>query len=169
MARIKRRVFLSLLTGSLLAPLLGSCTTYSFASRTKPNQLSVALILQKINEARKVNGKKPLIYNDKLAQAAQNQVSIMAEMGILSHELNGKLRERVTRVGYRGAVGENVAGGQRTLEQAIEGWLESRAHRATLLSEKFTEFGLAYSPATKGIYSTYWSFIAGGSFDAWLS
>ncbi len=168
MAHIKRRLFLSLLTGSLLAPLFGSCTTYSFSSRTNPNQLRVALILQKINEARKISGKKPLTYNDKLEQAAQNQANIMAELGILSHELNGTLRERVTRVGYRGAVGENVAGGHHTLEQAIEGWLESRAHRSTLLSEKFIEFGLAQAKSTNGKYSIYWSFIAGGSFEAWL-
>ncbi len=161
---LSRRNFTILLSGLLLS----SCTTYSFTSSTKPNQLSTAIILQKINEARRANGRKPLTYNKKLAQAAQNQANIMAKSGILSHEIDGTLRERVTRVGYVGAVGENLSGGHKTLEEAIEGWLNSRAHRSTLLSDKFSEFGLAQAKATKGKYSTYWTFIAGGGFAAWL-
>ena len=69
-----------------------------------------------------------------------------------------------------GAVGENVAGGQKSLEQAIQGWLDSPAHRNTLLSTRFTEFGLAVAavgPGRKSRYGPYWAFIAGGSFDAW--
>ncbi|HVX72555.1 MAG TPA: CAP domain-containing protein, partial [Devosia sp.] len=71
-----------------------------------------------------------------------------------------------------GAVGENIAGGQQTLQQAIEGWLNSPGHRATLLSDKFTEFGLAVAhvpTGQKSRYGTYWCFIAGGPFSAWTT
>jgi uncharacterized protein YkwD len=71
-----------------------------------------------------------------------------------------------------GAVGENIAGGQQTLQQAIEGWLNSPGHRATLLSDKFTEFGLAVAHVPAGResrYGTYWCFIAGGPFSAWTT
>ncbi len=161
---IKRRIFTLLLAGLLLS----SCTQYSFETSTKPNRLSSEIILQKINKARRVNGKGPLILSEKLTKAAQNQANIMAKTGILSHEIDGNLRQRVTKVGYRGAVGENLSGGHKTLEKAIEGWLSSPAHRSTLLSDKFSEFGLAYSFSNKGKYSTYWVFIAGGSFEPWL-
>ena len=57
-----------------------------------------------------------------------------------------------------------------TLEQAIQGWLNSPGHRATLLSTRFVEFGLAVAkvaPDRKSRYGTYWAFIAGGPFEAW--
>ena len=53
---------------------------------------------------------------------------------------------------------------------SISGWLASPAHRETLLSTKFQEFGLAVAtvPANrKSKYRVYWAFIAGGPFEAW--
>jgi uncharacterized protein YkwD len=137
---------------------------------TSPNQLSQAAIMAAINNTRKSNGKPPLRYNSHLEAAARSQADLMASKDRLSHDLGVTLRQRVTNAGYDGAVGENVAGGQRTLEQAIQGWLASPGHRDTLLSTKFTEFGLAAArvPADhKSHYGTYWAFIAGGPFEAW--
>ena len=123
-----------------------------------------------INGTRAKNGKPPLKYNSKLEAAARSQANLMATKDQLSHNLGVTLRQRVAAAGYDGAVGENVAGGQKSLEQAIQGWLDSPAHRNTLLSTRFTEFGLAVAsvgPGRKSRYGTYWAFIAGGSFDAW--
>jgi uncharacterized protein YkwD len=119
---------------------------------------------------RAANGRKPLTYNYRLEEAARSQARLMASKDQLSHNLGVTLRERVTTAGYEGAVGENVAGGQRSLQQAIQGWLDSPAHRSTLLSPKFTEFGLAVAAVPNGKksrYGIYWAFIAGGSFEAW--
>ncbi|HHY48280.1 MAG TPA: CAP domain-containing protein [Alphaproteobacteria bacterium] len=137
---------------------------------TSPAQLTTATITAAINGVRKANGRKPLAYNYRLEEAARAQARLMASKDQLSHDLGVTLRQRVTAAGYDGAVGENVAGGQRTLEQAIQGWLDSPAHRDTLLSDRFTEFGLAVAsvpPGRKSRYGIYWAFIAGGSFDAW--
>jgi uncharacterized protein YkwD len=137
---------------------------------TGPSQLTQAGIMAAINGTRKRNGKPPLRYNSHLEAAARSQADLMARKDRLSHDLGVTLRERVTEAGYDGAVGENVAGGQQTLEQAIQGWLASPGHRDTLLSTKFTEFGLAVArvPAGhKSRYGTYWAFIAGGPFEAW--
>jgi uncharacterized protein YkwD len=137
---------------------------------TGPSQLTQAGIVAAINGTRKRNGKPPLRYNSHLEAAARSQADLMARKDRLSHDLGVTLRERVTEAGYDGAVGENVAGGQQTLEQAIQGWLASPGHRDTLLSTKFTEFGLAVArvPAGhKSRYGTYWAFIAGGPFEAW--
>ncbi|HVY50286.1 MAG TPA: CAP domain-containing protein [Devosia sp.] len=139
---------------------------------TTPQQLTEATILAAINQARQINGNhKPMTYNAALAAAARSQANLMAEKDTLAHDLGVTLRERVTAAGYQGAVGENIAGGQQTLQQAIEGWLNSPGHRATLLSDKFTEFGLAVArvPAgRKSRYGIYWCFIAGGPFGAWM-
>src|SRR5690606_1523981 len=137
---------------------------------TSPAQLTTAAITTAINGVRKANGRRPLAYNYHLEEAARAQAKLMASKDRLSHDLGVTLRQRVNAAGYDGAVGENVAGGQRTLEQAIQGWLDSPAHRDTLLSDRFTEFGLAVAsvpPGRKSRYGTYWAFIAGGSFEAW--
>jgi uncharacterized protein YkwD len=135
-----------------------------------PIQLSQGNIVAAINGTRAANGKPPLRYNINLESAARSQANLMAAKDTLSHDLGVTLRQRVTTAGYDGAVGENVAGGQSTLDQAISGWLASPAHRDTLLSGKFQEFGLAVAtvPANrKSKYRTYWAFIAGGPFEAW--
>ena len=137
---------------------------------TSPSQLTQAGILAAINGCRKRNGAPPLRYNSDLEAAARSQANLMANKDKLSHDLGVTLRQRVSTAGYQGAVGENVAGGQQTLEQAIQGWLASPGHRATLLSTKFVEFGLAVAKVPSGQksrYGTYWAFIAGGPFEAW--
>ena len=137
---------------------------------TSPTQLTHAAIMAAINNTRKRNGKPPLRYNSHLEAAARSQADLMASKDRLSHDLGVTLRQRVTNAGYDGAVGENVAGGQQTLEQAIQGWLASPGHRDTLLSTRFTEFGLAAARVRadhKSRYGTYWAFIAGGPFAAW--
>jgi len=149
---------------------LSACTNYEFETATRPNALSPETITAKINEVRRANGRRTITYNTKLAAAARSQAQLMASRDQLSHDLGVTLRERVTAAGYVGAVGENLAGGHKTLEAAIEGWLASPGHRSTLLSEKFTEFGLATAQVGSGRksrYGTYWALIMGGDFDAW--
>jgi uncharacterized protein YkwD len=118
--------------------------------------------------ARRANGRPPLRYNSKLEAAARSQVRLMVSKDQLSHNLGTTLRQRVTAAGYEGAVGENLAGGQSTLQQAIDGWLKSSGHRQTLLSTRFVEFGLAAGTVPgKSRYGTYWAMVAGGPFEAW--
>ena len=168
MSSVTRRGFLVL--GA--AGLLSACTAAGPrpGAATPPAQLSTATITAAINGVRKANGRKPLSYSPRLEAAARRQADLMANRDQLSHDLGLTLRQRVADAGFDGAVGENVAGGQRTLEAAIEGWLHSPRHRETLLSAKFTEFGLAaatVSSGRKSRYGVYWAFIAGGSFEAW--
>ena len=150
-----------------LSGALSACSQYLPEGSTDPEFLTRDIIMGKINGTRVANGLKPLAYNPVLASVAKTQVNLMAERDEISHEMGGTLRERVSAVGYRGAVGENLAGGQDTLEAAIKGWLESTPHRTTLLSSKFTEFGLAAAKGG-GEYGTYWAMVFGSSFEAWL-
>jgi uncharacterized protein YkwD len=158
-----------------LALLLAACASVGPSvvprTATAPPQLTQAAMLGAINEARRANGgHKPMSYNTQLEAACRTQVRLMVEKDQLAHDVGMKLRARTDAAGYRGAVGENLAGGQATLEGAIEGWLNSPGHRATLLSDKFTEFGLAVArvPAERNSrYGIYWCMIAGGPFEAW--
>ncbi len=157
-----RRNFIGLSLGALVS----GCASYIPDGRTTLPQLSRETIIAKINRVRTDNGRKPLSYNGALARAARIHANLMAARGELSHTVGGTLRERVNAAGYFGAVGENLAGGQRTLEGAIQGWMESAGHRSTLLSPRFTEFGLA-AASGGGEYTTYWALIMGGTFEAW--
>lgn len=168
MPAVTRRAFVVLSAAALLS----GCTAVGPAPgvATTPARLSPATITAAINGVRKANGRPPLVYDPRLESAARSQAKLMASKDQLSHDLGVSLRQRVTAAGYDGAVGENVAGGHKTLEQAIQGWLDSPSHRDTLLSTKFTEFGLAVAavePGRKSRYGIYWAFIAGGDFAAW--
>lgn len=133
---------------------------------SSPESLSDGEILSSINAVRKANGAGAWVYNDRLEAAARSQAQLMAQRDELSHDLGVTLRERVTAAGYEGAVGENLARGYPNLQGTIEGWLTSSGHRATLLSTKFTEFGMATARTSGG--KIYWAMIAGGSFGPWL-
>ncbi|VAW21193.1 hypothetical protein MNBD_ALPHA12-2098 [hydrothermal vent metagenome] len=151
-----------------LVSLVGACSQYLPEGKTGPQEITRDLVMAKINAVRAANGRKPLAYNDQLELAARAQADLMAATGEFSHTVGGALRQRVTAVGYQGAVGENLAEGQNTLEGAIAGWLASARHRSTLLSPKFTEFGLAAAKG-EGRHDIYWAMIFGGDFAAWLS
>ena len=57
-------------------------------------------------------------------------------------------------VSYRSA-GENIAWGQRTPQQVMEGWMNSSGHRANILSERFTAIGVGYYRSASGV--NYWT------------
>ena len=169
MASISRRGFIVLGTTGILSACTSTMPAIKFADE-RPEALTVAEITAAINTVRRANGQPAWAYNNKLAAAAKSQADLMASKDSLSHDLGVTLRERVTNAGYIGAVGENLAGGQKTLESAVTGWMNSPGHRSTLLSPKFVEFGLAVSRVpvgSKSRYGVYWAMIAGGSFDAW--
>jgi uncharacterized protein YkwD len=159
-----------------LGLLLSACAsvgpTIAPRTATTPPQLTQASILTAINAARQSNGgHKPMAYNAQLEAACKTQIGLMVEKDQLAHDLGMKPRARTNQVGYVGAIGENLAGGQSTLEGAIDGWLNSPGHRATLLSDRFVEFGLAVGsvPADRqSRYGIYWCFLAGGPVENWI-
>jgi uncharacterized protein YkwD len=52
---------------------------------------------------------------------------------------------RVTRAGYPWrVVGENIAAGVATPDEAVEGWLQSPGHCENLMDPRFTDMGVAY-------------------------
>lgn len=163
--RIARRSFLVLGAAAALAACSATIPVLPKSAST-PETLTDAEILTAINAVRKANGAPPWTYNARLENAARAQARLMAQKNTLSHNLGVTLRQRVTTAGYLGAVGENVAKGYTSLEGAIQGWMNSSGHRSTLLSPKFTEFGLAAARGPGG--KLYWAMIAGGSFQAWV-
>lgn len=57
-------------------------------------------------------------------------------------------------ISYRGS-GENIAYGQRTPEQVMEGWMNSQGHRANILNSQYTAIGVGYYQDSNG--TPYWT------------
>jgi uncharacterized protein YkwD len=114
-------------------------------------------ILQRVNEARAVSRRcgdqvfaaaPPLAWNAPLAAAALAHSRDMAEQRYFSHQ--GKdgsdAGERAHRAGYQWRrIGENIASGQQSPEEAVAGWLSSPGHCANLMNPGFTDMGAAYA------------------------
>jgi uncharacterized protein YkwD len=102
----------------------------------------------------------PLSMSTMLTAAASLHSLDMAARGLLGHEgSDGSTSgERVTRAGYEWqGSGENVAAGQPDAASAVEAWLESPGHCATLMEPRFTETGIAFALAPGKNPSVYWT------------
>jgi len=161
-----RRCFILMGAAAALAACSTTIPMLPKSASSIPETLSDAEILTTINAVRAANGAPSWAYNSRLEDAARSQARLMAQKNTMSHDLGVTLRQRVTTAGYLGAVGENVGKGYTSLEAVIGGWMNSSGHRGTLLSPRFTEFGLAAARGPGG--KLYWAMIAGGSFQAWV-
>jgi uncharacterized protein YkwD len=89
----------------------------------------------------------PLRWNAALGEAALAHSRDMATQRYFSHRSKdgSQAADRAQRAGYSWRrVGENIAFGQGTPQQAVAGWLDSPGHCANLMNGGFTEMGAAY-------------------------
>lgn len=96
--------------------------------------------------------------NPMLADAAQRHaLELVGRERVVHEEPAGPaLRARLREVGYVHArAGENLAGGQATLDEVLAQWLASPAHCRNLMGASFEEFGLACE-AGPGALQYYW-------------
>ena len=88
----------------------------------------------------------PVVWNDRLADAAQVQAREMAKLARMSHRdsRDRGLGERLRAASYpfRTAV-ENVAVGFASIDDVVDAWLESEGHCENLMNAAVREFGLA--------------------------
>lgn len=89
----------------------------------------------------------PLAWNGALAAAALAHSRDMAAHRHFAHKGTdgSEVATRVARAGYRWrTVGENIAAGQASAQEAVAGWIESPGHCANLMNPAFTEMGAGY-------------------------
>lgn len=130
-------------------------------------------LLERVNEARsqarqcgdkKFDAAESLAWNCELEDAARAHSEAMAKLEFFSHTgPDGvQIGERVKNRGYRWmAVGENIAGGQNSVDDVVDGWLSSPGHCSNIMSTKFTEMGAARVEAPGSPYSPYWTQVFG--------
>lgn len=105
-------------------------------------------ILSHVNDFRAENGLIPLSRNRLLDQAAQAHAEDMARRDFFAHttpEGTGPAA-RVDRTGYHWSVVlENLAAGQPTPREVVDGWIRSKTgHREAMLSKEVRELGVGY-------------------------
>jgi uncharacterized protein YkwD len=99
-----------------------------------------------------------------LDAAALTQARDLAAHSVLSHSGSdgSDPGARATRSGYRWrVVGENVASGPQTAEEAVAGWLASPDHCENIMDPRYREMGIAFAvnPRSSGVI--YWSQVFG--------
>ncbi|NEX64168.1 CAP domain-containing protein [Noviherbaspirillum galbum] len=105
----------------------------------------------------------PLSWRSTLGEAALRHSRDMAARRSLQHQGSdgSDPGSRALDAGYRWRrVGENIASGQFTPEEAVSGWLSSPPHCANLMDPRLTEMGAAYA-LQAGSRVVYWTQLFG--------
>lgn len=113
-------------------------------------------VVKLVNEERAKNGLSPLTI-DKTVESAALVRSKEIEKSFSHTRPNGSSFSTVLKeqgVEFMGA-GENIAWGQKSPEEVMQGWMNSEGHRANILNAKFTKIGVGYYQNSNG--TNYWT------------
>ncbi|MHA9740303.1 CAP domain-containing protein [Robinsoniella peoriensis] len=109
-----------------------------------------------VNQERAKAGLAPLEIKVNLQAAAQERAKEI-EKSFSHTRPNGSSFSTVLAengVDYRGS-GENIAWGQRSPEEVMNGWMNSEGHRANILNKNFKYIGVGYHVNSNG--TGYWT------------
>ncbi|MFC8871755.1 CAP domain-containing protein [Streptomyces sp. NPDC057148] len=124
---------------------------------------TTAEVVDLTNRERVRAGLAALAVDPRLTAAAQAHSADMVARDFYSHTDpdGGKPWTRAAAAGAaRRTVGENIACGQRSPADVVEGWMNSPGHRANILKADFTHIGIGL--AGGGRAGTYWTQLFGG-------
>lgn len=115
-------------------------------------------VVELVNAERAKNGLKPLTMNTELSKVATLKSQDMAKLNYFDHNspTYGSPFDMMKKYGisYRTA-GENIAMGQTSPEQVMQGWMNSPGHRANILNSSFTQIGVGIAKNSSG--RLYWT------------
>ena len=135
--------------GWTLPCLFGGCsiTLVSPEYAAKPVQpLDPEKALAQVNAYRTKNGRKPVVLDTRLSQAAAAQSKAQAGRSRIGHDGSdgSKPMQRAARAGFRAKIAsENVASGQKSFSDVMKSWEGSSGHRENLLRPEVTAIGVA--------------------------
>ena len=113
----------------------------------------------------------PLTWNSTLYASALEHSLDLATSNTFSHDGSGtgsditgngspsKFYERILTNGYSNyySVGENIAGGQRSLDEVMSAWMASPGHCENIMKSTYTEVGVAIVINENSTYQVYWT------------
>ncbi|NML18467.1 CAP domain-containing protein [Azohydromonas sp. G-1-1-14] len=101
-----------------------------------------------------------LTWNDPLQSAAARHSKDMASKNFFSHTGSdgSSAGTRITQAGYSWRTwGENIAAGQTSVQQVVDGWMASPGHCANLMKPAFRHVGVACVSNSASTYRMYWT------------
>ncbi len=105
-----------------------------------------------------------LAWNDVLFSAAAGHSQDMAQRNFFSHTtpegISMVQRAQNASYAYRN-LGENIAAGQRSTREVMQGWLNSPGHCLNIMNTSFTQVAVACVTTTRQLYPTYWTMMLG--------
>ena len=107
-------------------------------------------VIRLINIVRVEHNLQPLAISQNLMMAARFHSQEMEDLNYTSHisPNHGRSSNRASMFGHQNVnedvwgVRENIAGGTRTPQSTVNGWLNSPGHRAAILDESFVSIGV---------------------------
>jgi hypothetical protein len=131
-----------------------------------PLQFDVRDGFVRLNKYRRKNLLPEFAEDPRLQKAAQDYANLMGSRGLYGHEIGPgtDFKTRIFAVGFDNSAGENIGVGYGSIDEAIQGWIDSAPHRKNMLKAKYTLAGLAYGFNTSGQnerYTHFWVLIMG--------
>lgn len=123
---------------------------------SKNNSSFANQVLQLVNAERSKAGLSKLTMDTTLSAAAQKR-AVETETSFSHTRPNGTKFSTVLAeygISYRTS-GENLAYGQRSPEEVVNGWMNSPGHRANILNGNFNKIGIGVHQSSNG--TIYWS------------
>ncbi|KJK36420.1 stress protein [Streptomyces variegatus] len=124
---------------------------------------TAAAVIDLTNRERARAGLRPLAADPLLTTAAQAHSADMVARAFYAHTAPDGSRpwDRAAAAGSTlRSIGENIACGQRSPAEVVEGWMNSPGHRANILKPGFTRIGIGLSGG--GRAGMYWTQLFGG-------
>ncbi|PSV49761.1 CAP domain-containing protein [Photobacterium indicum] len=101
-----------------------------------------------------------LTWDAQLEQAAYTHSNDMANYNFFSHTGSdgSSVSTRVTAQGYTwSSVGENIAAGQKDVDEVMTSWINSPGHCLNIMSANFTQMGASFVTNSSTQYGIYWT------------
>jgi uncharacterized protein YkwD len=143
-------------------------TAPALASAPAPAPALATRALQLVNDVRARGARcgdrsfgpaPPVKLSGTLAGVAFGHAADMAMHDYFEHEdrAGRSPADRVRAVGYpEKLVGENIAYGPKSAEEAVQGWLDSPGHCENIMDPRFAEMGIAYAPGHASRRGLFW-------------
>jgi uncharacterized protein YkwD len=130
-------------------------------------------MLAKINAARaaarscggrRLGPAPPLQWDTSLSGAASSHSTDMARRNYFEHASpEGRdVSQRASSSGYGWkGIGENIAAGDRSVDEVVQSWLQSPDHCSNIMEPKFSDVAVACAEQQGTQYGTYWTMVLG--------
>jgi hypothetical protein len=117
------------------------------------SSVTIDEVVRSTNEKRVAAGLKPLVYNEKLADAARRKAANMFSENYWAHNSPSGKTPWVwfNDAGYKYVyAGENLAKDFGSTDRMMDAWMASPTHKENIVSSKYSEVGIAVAPGSIG-------------------